>query len=155
MLTWVNSYKSLIQHFRLLVVMATNQNEEFVQLLYTWWRTIQQTFIKSSVKTNFHFSHYQSMETLSCHSNKRTWARAIKNVIFVEANKCYEHFCKFQLHPPYGFWGDDFLIFLANLSFRLPWQSIKFRALDKIHMFGRGLLKEHLCKTFVKISAMR
>ena len=25
----------------------------------------------------------------------------------------------------------------------------------KIHIFGRGLLKEHLCKTFVKISAMR
>ena len=50
MLTWVNSYKSLIQHFRLSVVMATNQNEEFVQLLYAWWRTTQQTFIKSSVK---------------------------------------------------------------------------------------------------------
>ena len=32
MLTWVNSYKSLIQHFRLSVAMATNQNEEFVQL---------------------------------------------------------------------------------------------------------------------------
>ena len=42
-----------------------------------------------------------------------------------------------------------------KLSFRLPWQPIKFSGLDKIHMFGRGLLKEHLCKTFVKISAMR
>ena len=31
MLTWVNSYKSLIQQFRLSVVMATNQNEEFEQ----------------------------------------------------------------------------------------------------------------------------
>ena len=38
-LTQVNSYKSLIQHFRLLVVIATNRNEEFVQLLYAWWRT--------------------------------------------------------------------------------------------------------------------
>ena len=26
--------------------------------------------------------------------------------------------------------------------------------LDKIHMVGRGLLQEHLCKTFVKISAV-
>ena len=50
MLTWVNSYKSLIQHFRLLVVMATNQNEEFVQHLYAWWRTTQQTFIKKLSK---------------------------------------------------------------------------------------------------------
>ena len=33
MLTWVNSYKSSIQHFRLSVALATNQNEEFVQRL--------------------------------------------------------------------------------------------------------------------------
>ena len=63
---------------------------------------------------------------------------------------------KFQLHPPYGFWGDEFLnIFFANLAFRLPWQPIKFSSLDKIHMFGRELLKEHFCKTFVKISTER
>ena len=40
--------------------------------------------------------------------------------------------------------------FFANLAFRLPWQPVKFRGLDKIHMFGRGLLKEHFFKTFVK-----
>ena len=48
--------------------MATNQNEEFVQLLYAWWRTTQQTFIKKfcqntcseiAIKTYFHFSHYK------------------------------------------------------------------------------------------------
>ena len=33
----------------------------------------------------------------------------------------------------------------VNLSFWFPWQSIKFSGLDKIHIFGRGLLKEHLC----------
>ena len=43
------------------------------------------------------------------------------------------------------------LIFFVNLSFRLPWQPIKFNGLDKNHMIGRGLLKEQLCKTFVKI----
>ena len=163
MLTWVNSYKSLIQHFRLSVAMAINQNEEFVQLLYAWWRTTQQTFIKKfcqntcseiTIKTYFHFSHYMSMESLSCHSNESTWAMAIKNIIFVEAN-VMNISAKFQLHPPYGFWGDDFWIFFSNSSFWLPWQPIKFRGLDKIHMFGRGLLKEHLCKTFVKISAMK
>ena len=62
-------------------------------------------------------------------------------------------FAKFQLHLLYGFWGDDFLIFFCKLAFRLPWQPIKFSGLDKIHMFGRGLLKEHfwnICQNICK-----
>ena len=35
-LTWVNSYKSLIQHSSFSPAMATNQNEEFAQMFYTW-----------------------------------------------------------------------------------------------------------------------
>ena len=63
-------------------------------------------------------------------------------------------YAKFQLHPPYGFWEEDFLIFFfENLAFWLPWQPIKISDLDKIHMIDRGLLQEHFCKTFVKISA--
>ena len=63
---------------------------------------------------------------------------------------------KFQLHPPYGFWGDDFLIFFRkfnilvamatnplNQSNSAVWKKI-------IYMLGRGLLKEHFCKTFIK-----
>ena len=38
-----------------------------------------------------------------------------------------------------------------KITFRLPWQLIKFRSLDLIHMAVRGLLKEHYRKTFVKI----
>ena len=35
-------------------------------------------------------------------------------------------YAKFQLHPPYGFWEEDFWIFFfENLAFRLPWQPIK------------------------------
>ena len=45
--------------------------------------------------------------------------------------------------------------FFSSLAFRLPWQPIKFSGLDKNAVFGRGLLKEHFYKTFVKISAMR
>ena len=48
-----------------------------------------------------------------------------------------------------------FEYFLANLSFGLQWQPIKFSGLNKIHMFGWALLKEHVCKTFVTISAVR
>ena len=34
------------------------------------------------------------------------------------------------------------------------WQPIKISDFDKIQMVGRGLLQEHFCKTFVKISAV-
>ena len=48
----------------------------------------------------------------------------------------------------------DFFVF-ANLAFRLPWQPIKLRVLDKNDMFGRGLLlNEHFCKTFLQTSAV-
>ena len=57
------------------------------------------------MNANFHFSHYKSMETLHCHSNQSAWATAIKNNIFVEANVT-NMYSKFQLHPPYDFWGD-------------------------------------------------
>ena len=30
----------------------------------------------------------------------------------------------------------------------------QIQQMDKIYMFGRGLLKEHFCKTLVKISAV-
>ena len=42
-----------------------------------------------------------------------------------------------------------FVIFLCTLAFWLSWQPIKFSGLDKTHIFGRGLLKEHFCKSFV------
>ena len=81
--------------------------------LYNFFAT-QQTFIKTfyqntctcieiAIKTYFHFSHYRSMETLSCHNNKSTGATAIKIINFVEAN-IINISAKFQLHTPYGFW---------------------------------------------------
>ena len=38
-----------------------------------------------------------------------------------------------------------------KLTFRLPWQLIKFSSLHLIYIVVRGLLKEHYCKAFVKI----
>ena len=45
------------------------------------------------------------METLSCQSNETTWATTINNTIYVETN-VMNMYAKFQLHPPYCFWGD-------------------------------------------------
>ena len=47
------------------------------------------------------------METLSCHSKETTWATTIKNIIYVETN-VMNMYAKFQLHPHYGFWEEDF-----------------------------------------------
>ena len=55
----------------------------------------------TEINANFHFSHYKSMETLSCHSNESTWAITIKNVIYVEAD-VMNMYAMFQLHPPYA-----------------------------------------------------
>ena len=44
--------------------------------------------------------------------------------------------------------------FFPNLAFWLHGNQSKFSGLDKIDRFGRGLLKEHFCKTLVKISAV-
>ena len=51
---------------------------------------------------NFHFSHYKSMGTISCHSNQSSYPTGIKNTTYVEAN-VLSMYAKFRLHPPYGF----------------------------------------------------
>ena len=50
---------------------------------------------------NFNFSHYKSMETLSCHSNQSSYLTEIKTT-FVEGN-VLSKYAKLRLHPPYGF----------------------------------------------------
>ena len=43
------------------------------------------------------FPNYKYMESLSCHSNKSTWATTIKNINYVEAN-AMNIYAKFQIH---------------------------------------------------------
>ena len=52
--------------------------------------------------SNFHFSHYKSIETISCHSNQSSHLPGIKNTTFIEGNVICKY-AKFQLHPSYGF----------------------------------------------------
>ena len=60
------------------------------------------TQLKTVEISNFHFSHYKSMETLSCHSNQSSYPTGMKNITFVEGNVLCKY-AKFQLHPPYDF----------------------------------------------------
>ena len=55
-----------------------------------------------TVIVNFHFSHYKSMGTISCHSNQSSYPTRIKKATYVEAN-VLSMYAKFRLHPPYGF----------------------------------------------------
>ena len=72
-----------------------------------------------------------------------------KNIIYVEAN-VMNIYAKFQLHPPYGLWEEDFWKFFENLAFWLPWQPIKISDLDKVHTAGRRLLQKHFYKIFLQ-----
>ena len=78
----------------ILVAITTNQTER---------NFCQNICNEIAINANFHFSHFKSIETLSCHSNKRKWATAIKNTSFVETN-IMNSSAKFLLHSPYGFW---------------------------------------------------
>ena len=65
------------------------------------------------------------MENLSCHSNESTRATAIKKQNFVEAY-VMNISAKFQFYPPYGLWGDDFLIFFHKFSISVANQIQQF-----------------------------
>ena len=68
------------------------------------------------------------METLSCHTNESIWAMTIKNKIYVKANM----YAKFQLHSPYGFWGEDFWIFFQKFTLYVA------MATNQIQQFGQN-----------------
>ena len=55
---------------------------------------------------NFHFSHYKSMGTISCHSNQSSYPTGIKNTTYIEAN-VLSMYAKFWLLPLYGFLEED------------------------------------------------
>ena len=103
---------------------------------------------------NFHFSHYKSMGTISCHSNQSSYPTGIKNTTYVEAN-VLSMFAKFRHHPLYGTEKKIFKHFYENRPFLPPRQPIKFTDLDKSHMKRRGLLNKQFCKKKFKISPMR
>ena len=105
------NFEYFFQKFTLHVAPSTNQIKLFGQRVVC---NMEDYSINISVKkksnissetaetVNFQFSHYKSMETISCHSNQSSYPTATKNTTFVEAN-VLSMYAKFQLHPPYGF----------------------------------------------------
>ena len=97
--------------------MTTNQNELLAHILCLVKDYSTKTFLEkfylntcseTEIKDNFHFSHYKSMETLSCYSNRQSIYAAARKKKIVEAN-AMNISVKFQLYPQYSFWGVEFL----------------------------------------------
>ena len=87
-----------------------------------------------------------TVEYVDCHSNESSQTLTIKFINFMESN-VISMYAKFQLHLPYGFREEDFLIFFfENLRFISPRQPIKLSDLDKSRMKRGGLLNKHFCK---------
>ena len=109
--------------FNLSVAMVTNQINNLDKIHIVCRGLLQEHFCKkvcqnicsnTEINANFHFSYYKSMENLSCHSNQSAWVTAIRNNVFVEAN-VMNMYAKFQLHPLYEFWGEDFWRFVLKI----------------------------------------
>ena len=95
--------------FTFYVAPATNQINRIRQKSYKSGELYNKHFCNSIIPyetveiSNFHFSHYKSIETTSCHSNQSSYPTRIKkNTTFVEGNVLCKY-AKFQLHPPYSF----------------------------------------------------
>ena len=67
-----NLYKSLMKHGGLLIKYFCEKNSNIPNDL--------------AEIVNFHFSHYKSMGTTSCNSNKSSYPTEIKNTPYVQAN---------------------------------------------------------------------
>ena len=60
----------------------------------------------------FHFSHYKSMQVAIATKIGEQQQQII--TIYVEVNTI-NIYAKFQLHPPYDFWEEDFWIFILKM----------------------------------------
>ena len=91
------------------------RSNDWKQIVDTARRTL--TNYNSSLHEHFVLRWANTpMETLSCYSDESISATVIKNTIFVEVNvmNIDKFSWKFLLHPPYGFWGEEFWIFFCK-----------------------------------------
>ena len=95
--------------------------------------------------SNFHFSHYKSMETISCHSNQSSDPTGIKKHTFCRG-QCPMQVCQVSASSSLRFLRRRILIFFVeNLPFMSPRQPIKSSDLDKSRVKHGGLLNKHFC----------
>ena len=104
---------------------------------------------------NFHFSHYKSMETLSCHSNQSSYPTEIKKITFVEGN-VLSKYAKFSASSSLWFLRRRFLnIFTKIDPFCHPDNQSNTPIWTKVIRKPRGLLNKHFCKKKFQISPLR
>ena len=94
---------------------------------------------------NFHFSHYKSMGTISCHSNQSSYPTRIKKHNLCRGY-CPKHVSQVSASSQIWFLKKIFKHCYENRPFLPSQQPIKFTDLDKSHLKHRGLLNNHFCK---------
>ena len=90
---------------------------------------------------NFHFSHYKTMETLSCHSNQSSYLREIKNITFVKGYGLSKY-TKGPLYPPYGFWDYSINISVKKIQIS-PLRQKKIAIFHFSHYKSMGTISCH------------
>ena len=83
------------------------------------------------------------METLSRHSNQSAYATAIKNNVLVETN-AMNISAKFKLHPPYSFWGVDFLNIFRKLGLLVAITIIWTKSICLVKDHSTNISKKNL-----------
>ena len=101
--------------------------------------------------SNFHFSHHNSIETISCHSNQSSHPPGIKKHNFCRG-QCPMQVCHVSASSSLRFLRRR--IFFENLPFMSPRQPIKLSDFDKSSMKHGGLLNKYFCKKKNQISLM-
>ena len=91
--------------------------------------------------SNFHFSHYKSIETISCHSNQSSYPTGIKKHNFYRG-QCPMQVCQVSASSSLRFLRRRIL----NIFRKFTLQPIKLSDLDKSRMKHGGLLNKYFCK---------
>ena len=115
------------------------------------WAKNSNISIETAKHVNFHFSHYKSIGTISCHSNQSSYPTGIKHNLLVYRGLCPKHVCQVSASSPLWFLRRRFF----NIFTKIDRQPIKFTDLNKNRMKRRGLLNKHFCIFFLQISPMR
>ena len=104
--------------------------------------------------SNFHFSHYKSMETISCHSNQSSYPTEIKKHNFCR-EQCPMQVCQVSASSSFRFLKRRILnIFLKIYHLCCPVNQSNQAIWKKTYMKHNGLLNKHFCEKKVQISPM-
>ena len=131
--------------------------------IYETWRLLNKHFCKNifqiyplrQKQLSIFTFNYNSMESISCHSNQSSNPTRIKNNLC--RGQCPKHVCQVSASSHLWFLKKKF--FNSFRKFTLHGnqsnKDIKLSYLDRSHMKHGGLLNKHICEKKIQISPIR